>query len=290
MRNNDPGEQLSISRLDGKTLSIAEFGVLGGQISHLVLGGVEVIPKFSGENARARVFGYTLAPWPNRLEDGKYQMAGIDYQIPKLDSQNNANHGLLLDEKMEILSHDSDSLKLSYSFGKDVHYPFAIDLEIEFSLEENALVTRATATNNSVNAAPFAIGFHPYFLTGDELAVSAGFTHRVLTDDRMLPVSTKEVSGLDLNQNSPELATLDDCYCGSNEVLVTGPSGAFVVRGLENINYFMIYRPPSRVFAQGSALAIEPMSHLTNVFATDIESAQILPGESKSYSYEIRSR
>jgi aldose 1-epimerase len=290
VRNNDPGEQLSISRLDEKTLSIAEFGVIGGQINHLVLGGVEVIPKFFGEDARARVFGYTMAPWPNRLEDGKYQMNDIEYQIPKLDSQNNANHGLLLDEKMEILSHDSDSIKLAYSFGKDAHYPFEIDLEIEFILEENALVTRATATNNSLNAAPFAIGFHPYFLMGDEFTVSAGFTHRVLTDDRMLPVSAKEVSGLDLNQDSPELATLDDCYFGSNEVLVTSPSGSFEIRGLENINYFMLYRPAVKVFAQGSALAIEPMSHLTNVFATDIASAQILPGESRSFSYEIRSR
>ena len=290
MRKNDPGEQLSISRRDEKNLSIAEFGVFGGQISHLVLGGVEVIPKFSGENARARVFGYTLAPWPNRLRDGKYQVDGIHYQIPKLDSQNNANQGLLLDEKMEVLSHDSDSLKLFYSFGKDAHYPFAIDLEIEFILEENALVTRATATNKSLKAAPFAIGFHPYFLMGEEFKVSAGFTHRVLTDDRMLPVSANQVSGLDLNQDSPELATLDDCYFGSNEVLVTSPSGSFEIRGLENINYFMLYRPPVRLFAQGSALAIEPMSHLTNVFATDIASAQILPGESKSYSYEIRSR
>jgi aldose 1-epimerase len=290
VRKNDPGEQLSISRRDEKSLSIAEFGVFGGQISHLVLGGVEVIPKFSGEDARARVFGYTLAPWPNRLQDGKYQVDGIGYEIPKLDSQNNANHGLLLDEKMEVLSHDSDSLKLFYSFGKDAHYPFAIDLEIEFILEENALVTRATATNNSLNAAPFAIGFHPYFLMGSNFIVSAGFTHQVVTDDRMLPVSTKEVSGFDLNQDSPELATLDDCYFGSNEVLVTGPSGSFAVRGLENINCFMLYRPPVRLFAQGSAIAIEPMSHLTNVFATDIASAQILPGESKSYSYEIRSR
>ena len=125
---------------------------------------------------------------------------------------------------------------------------------------------------------------------GSNFIVSAGFTHQVVTDDRMLPVSTKEVSGFDLNQDSPELATLDDCYFGSNEVLVTGPSGSFAVRGLENINCFMLYRPPVRLFAQGSAIAIEPMSHLTNVFATDIASAQILPGESKSYSYEIRSR
>jgi aldose 1-epimerase len=290
VRKNDPGEQLSISRRDEKTLSIAEFGVFGGQISHLVLGGVEVIPKFAGENARAQVFGYTMAPWPNRLEDGKYRMAGIDFQAPKLDSQNNANHGLLLDEKMEIVSHASDSLKLSHSFGQDAHYPFAIELELEFTLEENALLTRATATNNSIHAAPFAIGFHPYFLMGNEFTVSAGFTHQIATDDRMLPVSTKEVSRLDLNQDSLELATLDDCYFGSNEVMVTNSAGSFEIRGLENINYFMLYRPSARVFAQGSALAIEPMSHPANVFATDIASTQILPGESKSYSYEIRSR
>jgi aldose 1-epimerase len=290
VRKNYPGEQLSISRLGGKTSSIAEFDVLGGQIRHLMLGGVEVVPEFAGENPRAQVFGFTMAPWPNRLQDGKYQMSGTDYRIPKLDSQNNANHGLLLDEKMEIVSHASDSLKLSYSFGQAAHYPFAIDLELEFSLEENALVTRATATNNSTQSAPFAIGFHPYFLMGNEFTLSAGFTHQIATDDRMLPVSAKEISGLALNQDSRELATLDDCYYGSNEVLVTNPSGSFEIRGLENINYFMLYRPSALLFAKGSALAIEPMSHPANVFATDIASTEILAGESKSYSYEIRSR
>jgi galactose mutarotase-like enzyme len=120
--------------------------------------------------------------------------------------------------------------------------------------------------------------------------VSAGFTHQIATDDRMLPVSAKEISRLDLNQDSRELATLDDCYYGSNKVLVTNSSGSFEIGGLENINYFMLYRPSALVFAQGSALAIEPMSHPANIFATDIGSTEISVGESKSYSYEIRSR
>lgn len=290
MRKNEPGDQLSISHLDGKNSSIAEFGLIGGQITHLVLRDMEVIPEFTGANARAQVFGFTLAPWPNRLADGKFLFSETEYQIPKLDAENNAIHGLLLDEPMEIISHTADSLKLTYSFGQDDHYAFAIDLEIEFTLEDNALITRATATNNSIHSAPFAIGFHPYFLLGDEFIVAGNFTRQIITDERMLPVSSKEVSGIHLNQDSAELSTLDDCYYGSDSVLVTRPSGSFEIRGLENMGYFMFYRPSAKVFDQGSALAIEPMSHPANVFSTDVSSTEIPAGEARSYSYEIRSR
>ena len=52
----------------------------------------------------------------------------------------------------------------------------------------------------------------------------------------------------------------------------------------------MLYRPNTKVFDGFSAVAIEPMSHQTNVFNTDIASTEIAAGDEKVFSYEIRIR
>ena len=288
MRENDHGEQLSISRQSGSELSIAGIGPVGGQIQHLSLNGKVLIPHFSGANQLAKVFGYTMAPWPNRLAGGKYTFRESDIQALNLDADGNANHGLLLDQEFEIESQHEDKLALSYSFGLDSQYPFAVDLQLEFELHEDSLLVRAIATNHSGQAAPFGIGFHPFFLLGDRFEVSAPFTNRVLTDSRMLPVSDEEISGLALNQDSAEVAGLDTCFYGADAITVLRPDCSFEIRALQGFDYFMLYRPDEQIFEEGPALAIEPMSHRANVFAEDIDSTEIAAGDSRVFSYEIR--
>lgn len=288
MRENDPGEQLSISRRSGSGLSIAGIGTLGGQISQLSLNGKQLIPEFAGKDQQALVFGYTLAPWPNRLAEGRYSFQQQSYQIAGLDDQNNANHGLLLAEEFEVQAKHQDWVELSYSFGQGNQYPFAIDLVIKYQITEDALVVSATAINNSSHPAPFAIGFHPYFLVGDEFELSANFRSRVLTDERMLPTGVENVNGLNLNAASPELSTLDDCFFGADVVTISRPDCKFEISAQQGIDYFMFYRPHVKLFDEGQALAIEPMSHRANVFASDIESTEIAAGEQREFSFEIK--
>ena len=288
MRENNTGEQLSISRRSGSGLSIAGIGTLGGQISQLSLNGKNLIPEFAGTDQAALVYGYTLAPWPNRLADGKYEFNQHSYQAAKLDEQNNANHGLLLTEEMEIQSKHEGSLELSYSFGQDQQYPFAVDLVVKYELTEDSLLVTATATNNSGQPAPFAIGFHPYFLVDDDFELNASFTGKIFTDSRMLPTGKESVSGLSLRPDSPELASLDDCFFGAEAVTIKRPDFQYEIRALEGIEYFMFYRPAVKVFEAGQALAIEPMSHPANIFATDIGSTEIEAGGSRQYSFEIK--
>ncbi|MDG2496801.1 MAG: hypothetical protein P8M68_01295 [Aquiluna sp.] len=290
MRKNDPGEQLSISRVSEKNSSMAVFNTVGGQILELSLGGHQIIGGYGGQDARSQVFGYTMAPWPNRLDGGSYQFRSQNYQVEKLDADRNAIHGLLLDSEMEVVSHKKHSLTLLYSFGQDPSYPFALDLEIHFELEEDALLVTSTATNNSGHSIPFAIGFHPYFTLGEQFEVKSDFTHRIEADSRMIPNGETKISGLAIDQNSPELMALDDCYYGSDEVRVTTNHFEYSVTALENMNYFMLYRPLTKVFEGSSALAIEPMSHPTDVFNSDISSSEIAAGDERVFSYEIRIR
>lgn len=268
-------------------ISIAVISAQAGAIVELLLDGVSVIPRFSLANPEDFIFGSVLAPWPNRLEDGKYRQAGIDYGFEALDAQNNKSHGLLLRENLEIRSHTESKLILGHLFGTDSGYPFQVDLEVKYELLEASLLVSAIATNLGP-AAPFAIGFHPYLVTGDHCKISAAFTHAALTDDRMLPFAIEPIAGLELDQDSQQLRTLDACFHGASSVFVTGSSGSFEVKVLENLPYFMLYRPAKQFFEGGGAIAIEPMSAPANIFRTDPESVQLASGESKRFRFEIK--
>lgn len=267
--------------------SIAVISSRAGAISELLLNDVAVIPKFRLQNPADFIFGSVLAPWPNRLAYGEYRHAGFSYSFEGLDAQNNKSHGLLLDENLKIRSHTQTKLTLGYLFGSDPNYPFQIDLEISYELMESGLLVTATATNSG-SSAPFAIGFHPYLFTADSFKLSAAFSHVTINDERMLPSRTEAILDLNLDQDSTELKTLDNCFSGAESVRVSGPNASYEVRALENLPYFMLYRPKQRFFEAGGAIAVEPMSAPANVFRTDPGSVLLDAGETKRFSFEIR--
>ena len=252
----------------------------------LSLAGRQLISAQEVVNPRAIFMGTLLAPWPNRLADGSYELDGREYRFENLDAQNNLNHGLLGTRTLEVVDggeSDGSALALRYLFGSDENYPSRVELSLTFEISATELSVSAEARNLGEVAAPFAIGFHPYFLVGDDFEVSGDFTHHIKTDKRMLPVSTEPVEGLRY-AGGP----IDDCYFGANTVSVSTEDGEFAVELGENMSHFMFYRPGLDVGP--SMLAIEPMSAPANVFADDIASVLIAPGDLKRFGFVVRTR
>lgn len=267
--------------------SIAVISPQGGAIRQLSINDFEIVPAFSLTSARKYVYGNTLAPWPNRLQDATFEFRHEQFRFDDLDAQNNKNHGLLLSEVFEVREHSNERLVLGYRFGSHAGYPFEIDLEVSFALTDSALEVEAQATNHG-NAAPFAIGFHPYFLTGQEFELTANVTGRSVQNERMLPIGVDAIDSLTLTQHSEELGSLDHCFVGGNQVMLTRPDGAVVVEALENLPYFMMYRPSDALASAGPLIAIEPQSSMANVFRDDIESVVLERAETKHYRFAIR--
>ena len=258
-----------------------------GSLLKLFVDDFAIIPDCILPHPSEIVFGSVLAPWPNRLEDGSYSHLGQTYSFDILDEEGNKNHGLLLEKSFDVLEQEPHRVLLGYQFRESQGYPFEIDLKLEYELLADGLRVIATATNLGEQA-PFAIGFHPYFLTGEEFSLSAKFTHQGISNERKLPVAIDPIPGLEINQDSDQLSTLDHCFMGSNEVVLKRPAGAFVVRALENLPYFMLYRPKQRLFSDGSAIAIEPMSAPANVFRNDPESVMLQRGQTKVFAFEVK--
>lgn len=249
----------------------------------LNLGGMQLISAENVLDPGAIFMGAVLSPWPNRLRDGRFELAGNSYIFRQLDAQNNKNHGLSAEADFLVMDHQTDHLVLGHRFGSDPGFPFPVNLQIEYRLANDALIVTAVAENLADQAVPFALGFHPYFLAGTTFELSGDFTGRILTDDRMLPSGSETVSGLKFTDGE-----IDDCFFGANKATLVTSHGRVEVELGQNMNYFMFYRPGLDVGE--SLLAIEPMSDPANVFSDDINSVLLAPGEQKVFSFAIRKR
>jgi len=69
---------------------------VGATLRSFTVGGVDVVDGFAVDEMSSAGRGQVLAPWPNRLEDGRYSLYGVDANAA-LDepSRNNAIHGLV---------------------------------------------------------------------------------------------------------------------------------------------------------------------------------------------------
>ena len=255
----------------------------GAALKALTVDGVELIDPNAAYNPGQIYFGSILAPWPNRLEDARYQLAGKEFFAGKLDASNNANHGLVYDREFEEVSASDTEVVLSYEFGADPGYPYRVELAISYELTAGGLRVGATATNRGEIAAPFAIGFHPYFLASEPFELSGAFTHVIQTDSRMLPIAQAPVDGL-----SYAGGEIDTCYLGASEVSFKTARFELSIELEKNLDHFMFYRPGPD---QGeSMIAIEPMSSPANAFQNEIAEHLLEPGQTREFSFAIRMR
>ncbi|HZU78702.1 MAG TPA: hypothetical protein VE991_02200, partial [Acidimicrobiales bacterium] len=144
--------------------------------------------------------GQVLAPWPNRLGDGRYRFGDRACRAA-LDEpdRGNAIHGLVRWLPWEVRAQAQNVLSVGCVLQPQPGYRWRLDVEVEYRLGRGGLVVSAEATNVDDEPAPFGIGFHPYLTVGTptvdsaRLQLSAGYVVR--TDDRGLPVGTAPVAG-----------------------------------------------------------------------------------------------
>lgn len=266
-------------------LSIAGFSALGASCTNLSLLGRNLISSEIPNNPSPIFFGSVLAPWPNRLQDGWFELEGKRYEFAGLDGQGNANHGLIGYQPLEVREHLESQITFGHRFG-NAEYPFAVDLEIRYSIGDS-FIFEATAENLGDTAAPFAIGFHPYYRLKGQSRMRASVDRHAITDWRLIPTAVEEIAPLDFQ--FPGDIKLDSGFSGDWTVQFETEEFSVEITQ-QNMPHLMLYTPPTSPFADGTpSLAIEPMSGPTNAFQTEIAKHLLAPGERKTYRSEVRS-
>ncbi len=182
-----------------------------------------LIAGFGAEEWSHAGRGQVLAPWPNRLGDGRYSFGGLDAQAA-LDEpeRNNAIHGLVrwLPWELEVKAQNLVAA-LCHVFPTP-GYPFNLELRVEYRLGRDGLTVASLATNVGAETLPFGLGFHPYLAPQGELIDTALLRlpahERLVLDERALPtgeVRAVEGTEYDFTQSRPIGATkLDTAYTG----------------------------------------------------------------------------
>jgi aldose 1-epimerase len=154
------GEQFELAA-GGHRVTVVEFGGGIRAWDGVLLGYGEDAMCGSGR-------GQVLAPWPNRLADGRYDWDGEELQLPLTEvSTGSAIHGLVRWASWRCVERDEARVALEHVLHPQPGYPFTLRLRVEYRLDEHGLTVRTEAENAGARAAPFGCGHHPYVLAPD---------------------------------------------------------------------------------------------------------------------------
>jgi aldose 1-epimerase len=161
---------------------------VGGGLRAYAAGGRDVLLGYGRDEMCDSGRGAVLAPWPNRIAEGRYEWEGETFQLPLTEvAAGNAIHGLVRWASWHAVEREPARVVLEHVLHPQPGYPFALRLRVEYRLEERGLVARTEAENVGDRACPFGAGHHPYLAapTGrvDDLVVDGERMRGRLLDD-----------------------------------------------------------------------------------------------------------
>jgi len=122
-----------------------------------------------------------VAPWPNRVVDGRYRFAGVDHQLPVNETaRGHALYGFSCDRRWAVLEQSGTRAVLRLDLGPQPGYPFRVQLQAAYSVTGAGLRIELTARSTGDEPAPYGCTIHPYLTCG---------TPRV--DDAVLPTGCR---------------------------------------------------------------------------------------------------
>ena len=133
--------------------------------------------------------GQVLAPFPNRVADGRYTFGGRTCQVAMDEPERgNAIHGMVRWLDWAEVSFTEHDVVLACVLRPQPGYAWELSLQVGYHLSADGLTVASSATNTGTEPAPFGMGFHPYLgvgaaVDGLELLVPAG-THSPVPADR----------------------------------------------------------------------------------------------------------
>ena len=240
-----------------------------------------------------------LFPFVGRLQDGKYNYNGIDYEI--------GCHGFAKSMTFSVVEKSDTSVLFNIVSNDETRecYPFDFYLGVRYILEENHLKHEVIVKNTDSKEMLFKLGFHPAFnvpLTSDTsfedwkivFEPTATVERRLITE-RGLDGSLDSICS-DIKDNELKLSHgifKDDALVlkntGNSASIRSGKSGHGVT-----VNYSTPWVGLWQTYTDDTPfVAIEPWYHLPgkDLVHTKLEEVddlfKLLPGDEETYSITI---
>ena len=267
----------------------AAVASVGASLRSLTFEGRDLIVPFGVDEVRPSYRGATLAPWPNRIVDGRYSFAGTDYQVPLTEpARSHALHGLASWLDFEAIDKGPSHVVLSATIEPQTGYPWRIVVETGFALTADGLTQTVRARNVSTAPAPWGTGPHPSLVAGDgrvddwtlELPATEVLA---VTPDRLAPIAVQAVDSADpvrFDFREPRTVgavEIDHAYTGLNRsdgvatVRLTAADGRGVCMSWDTACAWVQIHTSDKGGAPGhrAGLAVEPMTCAPDAYNRD---------------------
>ena len=248
--------------------------------------------------------GKILAPWPNRIKDGKYSFSKKDYQLPINEvSKNNSLHGLVANCLWEVLFQSESKVVLQYLLNQPEIYPGKLQLQVSYEIIEHGLEITVLSENVGELSAPYGVSIHTYLVAGalvknNELNLQIPADQFLEVDARrLLPIKLQPVVGTNFDFINPKKISnlfIDHAFKYSGDyprsisLLNSDGLGAEVIFD-EQSNWLQIHTADRDLQADSRmAVAIEPMSCPPDAFNSEMDLIVLEPGKKHEYKLKIK--
>ena len=280
---------------------------VGGGLRTYTVDGKDVVDGYAEDEMCSAARGAPLLPWPNRLQDGRYEFEGVTHQTPLSEpDRGNAIHGLTRWLSWTARDQQADRVVMELLLHPQEGYPFTLSLAIDYRLSERGLAVQTRATNAGSQALPYGAGHHPYLTVGTERIDDARlripalmyleFDERQIPTGRALRVQGSAADFLELRRiGSTKLDTafaslLSDAD-GLTRVELQAPAGQPSLTLWMDKTYRFIRAFTGDAIPQldrrRRSLSLEPMTCAPNAFRSGDGLIVLAPGQSISSVWGI---
>jgi aldose 1-epimerase len=279
---------------------------VGATLRAYTVEGQPVVDGFGPDEWSHSGRGQVLAPWPNRLADGRYEFNGVRAQAA-LDEpeRHNAIHGLVRWMPWTLQTRHQNQLSLRLQLHPSPGYPFSLLLEIEYHVGRDGLTVMTKAQSLDEGNIPFGLGFHPYLTVASETVDGAILQvparHTLDLDDRGLPTGAlTPVEGTDRDFTAARFVgpvVLDTAYTslerdveGRAWASLDAPDAGGVALWVDpGFPYLMVYTGDTltEIQRRRRAVAIEPMTCPPNALRTGKDVIDLQPDQEWSARWGI---
>jgi len=279
---------------------------LGAGLRTLEHGGAPLVTSYDADQLPPHSAGQLLAPWPNRVDGGRYSFDGAEHHLALSEpARGNAIHGLTRWAPWTRVAHDSGEVTLRSVPHGQQGYPFAVQVDVTYRLHaESGLHVTVSAANKGGRPAPWGTGQHPYLTVAtpaiDECELTLPATHWLPADDRGIPSGApRDVAGTEFDFRAARKlgdTRLDHAFTGLRReqdglawVRLSAGDVRTALWADAAYRWLQVFTgDPLEPEFRRTALAVEPMTCPPNAFVSGDDLVVLQPRETVSCRWGIR--
>jgi aldose 1-epimerase len=281
---------------------------VGGGLRTYTVDGEDRIDGYGADELCPGSAGQVLAPWPNRIRDGRYTFGGCSHQLPLTEpDRQNALHGLVNWLPWELVTRTDDSVTVRCDLRPQPGYPWPLRLTTTWRISADGLRADHEVINRGGTECPFGFAVHPYLrLPGaavDDLMLRVPGRSRLLLDSRLLPIGAAKVAGSCYDYTEPRRigsTALDMAFGdltpepdGTSRVSLRAPdpgNGGLEIWADGAFRWWQVYTGDTLGGERyRRSVAVEPMTCPPDAFRSGQDVLVLAPGQTWQGSWGIRS-